>query len=64
MDAGLLVPLTLFLPTAGALVLWIEQRWSDDLRRKVAVAVASATFVLSLFLLNRFDPTNPVSSSA
>lgn len=59
MDAGLLVPLTLFLPTAGALVLWIEQRWSDDTRRKVAVAVASATFVLSLFLLNRFDPTNP-----
>jgi NADH-quinone oxidoreductase subunit M len=57
MSLGLLTAVT-FLPTAGALVLAFIPRRREGLLRGGALAVALATFVLSVPLYVRFDATS------
>ncbi len=55
----LLLPITLFLPALGALWLALDRKGGDDRLRATAIGFSAATFILSLFILNRFDAAIP-----
>ena len=59
MSPLLLLPITLFLPALGALWLALDRKGGDDRLRVTAIGFSAATFILSLFILNRFDPAIP-----
>jgi NADH-quinone oxidoreductase subunit M len=58
-----LLSLITFLPTIGAVVLLVFLRGEDELAQRnaklLALFATTATFVLSLFVLAGFDPSNP-----
>ena len=55
MSPHLLLPTTLFLPALGALFLAFDRKASPERLRGTAIAFSAVTFILSLFVLNRFD---------
>jgi NADH-quinone oxidoreductase subunit M len=60
---GNLLSLTTFIPLLGAVILAIFLRGDDaDAQRNakwVALATTAATFIVSLFIIGQFDPSNP-----
>ncbi len=58
MDSWILTLVTFF-PLVGVLVIVLTPPERKDVHRWTALAASSATFLLSLWMLARFDPTNP-----
>ncbi|MCA1776456.1 MAG: NADH-quinone oxidoreductase subunit M [Loktanella sp.] len=60
---GNLLSLTTFIPLLGAVILAVFLRGDDaDAQRNakwVALATTAATFIVSLFIIGQFDPSNP-----
>ena len=58
-----LLTILTFLPLVGILAIVLMRRdedgSNDDTIRLIAIATSAVTFVVSLFVLFRFDPTNP-----
>jgi NADH-quinone oxidoreductase subunit M len=59
MTTTALLSLIIFLPTLGALLLLVIDKRNEDLLRYVALAFTIGTFLLTLQLLGRFDPSVP-----
>ena len=57
MEPATLLTLTIFLPTLGALGLYVFDKKAEESMRMFALAITAATFCLSLAMLMQFDPT-------
>ena len=59
---GNLLTLTTFIPLLGALILAVFLRGDDEAAQRnakwVALATTAATFIVSLFILSEFDPSD------
>src|SRR3990172_5828922 len=59
MSDAYLLSLIIFAPTIGAIILLAFSNKDEDLMKYVALGFTALTLVLTVLLLNRFDPSDP-----
>ena len=59
MSPTLLLTLIIFMPTLGALALWVFDRKAEESMRFCALVFTAITFVLTIFLLGEFRTDDP-----
>jgi len=59
MNDTFLLSSIVFLPTVGALLLMLFDRKAEEAMRYFSLVITAITFVLTLFMLGRFDASNP-----